>query len=77
MTDAHLLNELPKDTRDYLENILAKDPQWLRPDEEAFLRARQDYLTTEQKRIFAKAIGEEEQEQVKSKSQVKREKAQA
>lgn len=79
MANQLLRSELPKDTLVYLENILAKDPAWLIPDDISFLKARLDYLTSEEKRIFASVLEEEAQSETpkKSKSQAKREEAQS
>ncbi len=63
MTEQLLRTELPKDTVEVLEKILAKDPDWLIEEEKAFLRARASYLTSEEKRVFASALEQAEQEQ--------------
>ena len=75
MTEQLLRSELPKDTVEYLEKILAKDPDWLVADEVAFLKARAAYLTSEEKRVFASVLEEATQDEApkKSKSQAKRE----
>lgn len=46
------------EAQEVLKNLLSKDPDQLLPSEREFLRARRDYLTTEQKRIFAEVINE-------------------
>ncbi len=47
-----------KEAQEYLENILKKDPAWLIEDDIKFLNARRDYLTDEQKRVFASVLGD-------------------
>lgn len=42
-----------------LQQILQKDPSMLNSDEVAFLRARRDYLNSEQRRVFASVLGED------------------
>ena len=52
-----------KDAQEYLNQILSKDPQWLRQDEIDFLKARRDYLTSEQKRVFTSVLQSEEEQE--------------
>ncbi len=74
MTDQLLRTELPKETIEKIEEILAKDPSWLTQPDIDFIRARRDYLTTEERRIFASILeSQDESQPKKSKSQTKRE----
>lgn len=58
------------EAQEVLKSILSKDPAELSESERGFLRARRDYLTTEQKRIFAEVLGEEEVRVVTPEEQV-------
>jgi len=46
-----------KEAQEELQRLLALDPSVLKETEIDFLRARESYLTTDQKRIFASVLG--------------------
>ena len=52
----------PQD-QEVLDNILKQNPEDLNPVNRAILNARRDYLTNDQKRIFASVLAHEQEVQ--------------
>lgn len=46
-------------SRTMLDEILAKEPAALTDGDKAFLRARQDYLSGEQRNVYAEVLAEQ------------------
>ncbi|MHA1400143.1 MAG: hypothetical protein ACTSQE_07325 [Candidatus Heimdallarchaeaceae archaeon] len=64
--------KLPQKAQEALDKVLAKNPAVLRTMEIAFLRARQEYLSDEQKKKFSSVLVKEKKVAKKSKKSVKK-----